>query len=119
MISEVVCDCGAIFDDESGVKWHRTTEGHLWFKLKMETDNHYVHIRNSAKMKIPENVRCDICGEPAHLKRLRVKGKRVPDWFVVANKEKPTIRCKKCKRDRLNLIKVKFAKLLRQRAVVK
>ena|SRR5437870_5722670 len=83
MISEAICDCAIIFDDEAAVKWHKTTEGHLWNKLKTETNNNYVYNRDSAKMKIPENVRCDICGEPAHLKRLRVKGRRVPDWYVV------------------------------------
>jgi hypothetical protein len=46
--------------------------------------------------------------EPARLKRLKIKGKLVPDWWVVANKEKLTVRGKKCKRDRLYLIKAKF-----------
>lgn len=70
--------------------------------LKKGMDGNYVYISNYAKTRIPDNARCDLCGETAHLKRLRVKGKRVPDWWVVANKENLTVRCTKCKRYRLN-----------------
>ena len=53
-------------------------------------------------------------GELAKLKRLRVKGKRVPDWYVVDNKEKLIVRCKKCKKEQLNSVKMRFAELLEQ-----
>jgi hypothetical protein len=100
------------FNDEKDVEWHRRTEGHVWNKLRAETNNNYVYISNSAKTKIPENARCDICRELAHLKRLRVNGKRVPDWYVL-DKEKMIVRCRKCKKEQLNLMKSQFAKLVR------
>jgi predicted nucleic-acid-binding Zn-ribbon protein len=71
-----------------------------------------VYLSNAAKTKIQEDVRCEMCDEPARLKRLKVNGKLVPDWWVVANNEKLTVRCKKCKRDRLYLIEAKFVRLL-------
>jgi hypothetical protein len=79
------------FNDEAGVKWHRTSEGHIWHKLRKEMNCNYLRF---AKTKVPENATCGICGEPAEMKTLRVKGKRVPIWYVVDNKEKLTVRCK-------------------------
>jgi hypothetical protein len=102
MISEVICDCGIIFADKSGVKWHRTTQGHLWSKLKKEWDGNYVY----RKKKIPKDARCDICNGA------QKKGKRAPKWFIVANKEKLIVRCKKCKKEKLDLIKSEFAKIV-------
>jgi hypothetical protein len=116
MTSEVICDCGIIFNHQADVEWHRTTEGHLWNKLKKEMDGIYIRF---ARSKIPENAKCDICGEQADLKTLLRKRKKVPDWYMVADIEKLRIRCKKCKRERLYLIKARFAKSLRQRAVAK
>jgi hypothetical protein len=37
----------------------------VWNKLKAETNNNYVYRSNYAKMKIPENARCDICNKTA------------------------------------------------------
>jgi hypothetical protein len=65
---KIICDCGAIFNHEGEVEFHRATIGHIWNKLKAMTNNNYVHISNHAKMKIPENTRCDICNEKAYLK---------------------------------------------------
>jgi hypothetical protein len=90
MIPLVVCDCGARLDYEGDVEWHRTTPGHVWNKLKKEMDGNYVY----TKRKIPEDAICDICNDGL------VKGKRGPKCFIVDNKNKLTVRCKKCKKER-------------------
>src|SRR5438128_1156557 len=108
-----MCECGIIFNHEAGVKWHRTTLGHVWNKLKKETNNNYVNISNYAKTKIPEDATCDICNKTAHLKKLRVKGKLVPDWYLV-DKDKLTVRCRKCKKEKSNLLKSRFAELVKR-----
>jgi len=51
MTSEVICDCGVIFDHQSAVNCHRTTEGHLWTKFKKEMDGNYIRF---AKTNIPD-----------------------------------------------------------------
>jgi hypothetical protein len=95
------------------VKWHRTTPGHIWNKLKAETNNNYVYMSNYAKTKIPEDATCDICNKTAHLKKLRVKGKRVPEWYVL-DKEKMIVRCRRCKKEQSNLFKSQFAELVKR-----
>ena len=80
MTSNSICECG--MDLEALIKWHGTTEWHFWNKLKKGSDG------------IQEDARCDLCDEQAHLKKLRVNGKRVPDWWIVAIKETLTVRCK-------------------------
>jgi|SRR5207247_1085983 len=104
MISEVNCGCGVVLDNEQEVEWHRTTEGHLWSILKKELDGNYV-----SKKKIPEDAKCDICNEA------QTKRKRAPKWFIVSGRDKLTVRCKKCKKDRLDLIKSQFRELLSKR----
>ena len=85
----VVCDCGSIFDHVGEIEWHRTTQGHVWYILKKELDCNYIYI----KKMIPEDAKCDICN---------------PKWFIVSHKNRLTVRCKKCKKDRLDLIKSQF-----------
>jgi hypothetical protein len=53
MNPEVNCDCGVVLDNEQEIGWHRTTEGHIWNKLKKEMDGNY----NYTKKKIPKDVR--------------------------------------------------------------
>jgi hypothetical protein len=105
MISAVTCDCGAILDHEGEVNWHKTTKGHVWYILKNELDGNYVY----AKKKIPKGARCDVCNEAPK------NGKWGPKWFIVSNKDRLTVRCKKCKKERLYLIKSQFRELLSKR----
>ena len=50
-------------------------------------NGNYVYI----KRKIPEDARCDICNEAPK------EGKRAPKWFIVSDRDKLTVRCKRCK----------------------
>lgn len=103
MIPVVVCDCGARLNDGE-IDWHKTTKGHVWSKLKQELDGNYVY----TKKKIPENAKCDICNQSPK------NGKWAPKWSIVSNKNKLTVRCNKCKKRKLDLIKSQFSELLGQ-----
>lgn len=76
------------------------TKGHVWNKLKKEMDGNYDY----TKRKIPEDARCDICNEAPR------EGKN--KWFIVLYKNRLIVRCKKCKKDRLDLIKSEFREQL-------
>jgi len=55
--------------------------------LKKELDGSYVY----TKKKIPVDARCDVCNEAPK------NGQRAPQWFIVSNRDKLTVRCKRCK----------------------
>jgi hypothetical protein len=42
-----------------------------------------------------------------------VRGKPVPDWYVL-DKEKLTVRCRKCRKEQLYLMKARFAELVKR-----
>ncbi len=57
MISQAVCDCGVVLDNEQEIGWYRTTKGNIWNKLKKEMHGNYIYTQK----KIPKNANCDTC----------------------------------------------------------